>query len=86
MFGVSVARQRRWTGTARWTPVVMGVYPFVAMFPFVAITGAPSTIAIALWGLPAVLLGLSLLTLAVDIYPSTAATRLQDSSVMGRTS
>jgi len=33
------------------------MYPFVVMFPVLAITGDPSSVLIALWGLPAAFIG-----------------------------
>ncbi len=55
-YGIVVLR-RRHSGAGRWSLLVMGLYPIVAMFPVVAITGEPSTILIAGWGLPAALIG-----------------------------
>ncbi len=39
----------------------MGLYPFVAMFPVLAITGEPSAVLIAGWGVPAALIGVATL-------------------------
>jgi hypothetical protein len=59
LLGVAVYRAQRWDTPARLAPLAMGVYPVVAMFPIVVATGEPSTVAIALWGVPTALLGLA---------------------------
>lgn len=43
----------------RASSIAMGLYFFVAMMPFLAITGEPNSLAIAGWGIPAVLIGLA---------------------------
>lgn len=57
--GVVVLRRRRWSGWARFAPLAVGVYPFVAMFSAIAVTGAPSGGAIAGWGAAWVAFGLA---------------------------
>ena len=57
LVGIAVLRANRWTGWRRFTPLLAGVYPFVAMFPFIFITSEPNMISIAIWGLPWLLLG-----------------------------
>ena len=57
LVGIAVLRARRWGGWQRFAPLLTGVYPFVAMFPFIFITNEPSMLAIAVWGLPWLLLG-----------------------------
>jgi hypothetical protein len=59
MYGVEVIRSRRLSGPAAIAPLLAGIYPFAAMFPIVAATGEPSTVAIALWGIPLGLIGLA---------------------------
>jgi len=59
VYGISVLRRDR-SGAPPWAFLCMGVYPFVAMFPVLAITGEPSAVLIAGWGIPAVLVGLAL--------------------------
>lgn len=49
--GVAVARSRRWQGWHRWTPLLVGVYPFVGMFPVAAIAGAPVVLSVIGWSL-----------------------------------
>ena len=56
VYGIVVLR-RSGPGSGRWSFLVMGVYPFVAMFPVLAITGEPSSLLIAGWGVPAMLVG-----------------------------
>lgn len=58
--GIAVVRARRWVGPRRYLPLATGIYPFVAMFPVLAITGEPPTPMIALWGILWLLLGLAL--------------------------
>ncbi len=62
LVGIAAMRARRWGGWHRIAPLLVGLYPFVAMFPLLAITGAPPTFTIALWGIPWLLLGLALST------------------------
>ena len=57
LVGIAVLRANRWTGWRRFTPLLAGVYPLVAMFPFIFITSEPNMISIAIWGLPWLLLG-----------------------------
>jgi len=56
-YGIIVLRRHHTTGPGRWSFLVMGMYPFVVMFPVLAITGDPSSVLIALWGLPAAFIG-----------------------------
>ncbi len=49
--GVAVARARRWRGWHRWTPLLVGVYPFAGMFPVAAIAGAPVVLSVIGWSL-----------------------------------
>jgi hypothetical protein len=42
-------------------PLATGLYPIVAMFPIVAITGSPSNAAISFWGLFWTGLGIAML-------------------------
>jgi len=60
LVGVAVLRAKRWTGWQRYMPLLAGVYPFVTMFPFIFVTNEPSMLAIAVWGLPWLLLGYAL--------------------------
>lgn len=60
LVGVAVLRANRWTGWQRYTPLLAGVYPFVAMFPLIFVTNEPSMLAIAVWGLPWLVLGYAL--------------------------
>lgn len=62
--GIAVLRARHWEGWQRFLPLLAGVYPFVAMFPILAITGTLPGLTIALWGIVWLLLGLALQTMA----------------------
>jgi hypothetical protein len=55
-----VRRDDRWAGWEKFTPLIVGIYPFVVMFPAVMITGYPNIYLIMLWGLPWLLFGISL--------------------------
>ena len=70
LVGIAVLRGRRWGGWQRFTPLIVGVYPFVVMFPFIFITGDPSVLAIAGWGLTWCLLGYAIWSSAVEEQPS----------------
>lgn len=60
--GVAVARSPRWRGWARLTPLAMGLYPLIAMFPLLAITGKRPNTAVSAWGLTTIALGVAMLT------------------------
>ena len=65
LVGVAVLRTGRWNGWTRVTPLLCGLYPFLAMFPLIAITSAPNPWTIAAWGVFWTLLGLALRVHAV---------------------
>ena len=58
--GIAVLRAKRWQGWTRWMPLITGIYPFIFMFPFVAVTGETLDIAIGFWGLIRLALGLAI--------------------------
>jgi len=60
--GAGVLRSRRWTGWGRFAPLVMGIYPLLAMFPILAVTGDRPNTAVSLWGVTIVLVGVAVLT------------------------
>lgn len=64
VYGGVVVRRRNWTGPSRYAVLAMGLHPVVVMFPVVAATGEPSYPLIALWGVPAALVGLAVRTSA----------------------
>ena len=70
LVGIAVLRGRRWGGWQRFTPLIVGVYPFVVMFPFIFTTGDPSMLAIAGWGLTWCLLGYAMWSSTVKESPS----------------
>jgi len=61
-YGIVALRRNRLGGPHRWSFLVMGIYPFIAMFPVLAITGEPSYVLIAGWGLPAAFIGIATLS------------------------
>lgn len=60
-YGIVVLRSDRVVGPVEWSLLLMGLYPFIAMFPVFAITGEPSVILIAGWSIPAALVGAAIL-------------------------
>lgn len=70
LVGIAVLRARSWGGWQRFTPLLVGVYPFVAMFPYVFITGEPNQLAIVGWGLLWFLLGYAMWTSVAEERPS----------------
>ncbi|MCB0185370.1 MAG: hypothetical protein KDE31_13955, partial [Caldilineaceae bacterium] len=64
--GIAVLRARQWHGWTRWLPLITGVYPFLFMFPFVAVTGSTLDIAIGFWGLVRFGLGLAIRAQGVE--------------------
>ncbi len=60
LVGVAVLRANRWRGWQRYTPLLAGVHPFIAMFPLIFVTNEPSMLAIAIWGLTWLILGYAL--------------------------
>jgi hypothetical protein len=70
LVGIAVLRTRRWGGWQRFTPLLVGVYPFLVMFPFIIITDEPNILAIAGWGLPWFLLGYAIWTSVAEERPS----------------
>jgi hypothetical protein len=58
--GVGILRSHRWDGWERFAPLAMGVYPFIAMFPLVAITGERPNTSVALWGITITAVGVAM--------------------------
>ena len=78
--GAAISRRRVWHGWARFTPLAMGAYPFVAMFPLLAITGERPNLGVAGWGLTFIAIGAAVLqqearvTVADGLSPGPATT------------
>jgi hypothetical protein len=70
LVGITVLRARRWRGWPRFTPLLVGVYPFVVMFPLIFITNEPNILAIGGWGLTWLLLGYAMWSNTVEERPS----------------
>jgi len=68
-YGIVVLRRHRTGGPHRWAFLLMGIYPFIAMFPVLAITGEPSSVLIAGWGLPAAFIGFATLSRRMQTQP-----------------
>jgi hypothetical protein len=58
--GLAVVRAGRWEGPLRYAPLAMGVYPFVAMFPVLAVTGERPDALLSCWGLSMLAVGLAM--------------------------
>jgi hypothetical protein len=67
LYGVAVIRSRTLESPNRFAPLVVGIYPFLAMFPIVAATGEPSELAVSLWGIPIAVLGVVLAPRSVAV-------------------
>lgn len=59
-YGITVLRRPGGVGPVGWALLATGLYPFVAMFPVLAVTGEPNYLLIALWGVPAMAVGFCL--------------------------
>jgi len=70
LVGIAVLRAKRWGGWQRFTPLLVGIYPFLVMFPFVIITDEANILAISGWGLPWFLLGYAIWTSVATERPS----------------
>jgi hypothetical protein len=68
--GVGSLRANRWGPWSGFAPLVMGVYPFIAMFPLVAITGERPNISVSLWGLTIIGIGVAMLATSRTSGPS----------------
>lgn len=63
--GVAIINAGRWTGWGRFTPLAVGVYPFLAIFPVFAETGdRPPDALVAGWGLTLIGVGIALAKLS----------------------
>jgi hypothetical protein len=58
--GLAVVRAGRWEGPLRYAPLAMGLYPFVAMFPVLAVTGERPDTILSCWGLLMLAVGLAM--------------------------
>ncbi|MBW7882123.1 MAG: hypothetical protein H3C34_05705 [Caldilineaceae bacterium] len=67
--GIAVLTTRQWQGWTRWIPLTAGLYPWLCMFPFLALTGEPNEYAIGGWGLARLALGLAIYTQASYALP-----------------
>ena len=59
--GLAVVRAGRWAGPVRYAPLAMGIYPFVAMFPVLAVTGEQPDALLSCWGFLMLAVGLAML-------------------------
>lgn len=73
--GIQVVRAGKLKEWKRFTPLLVGLYPFIIMFPIVIITGNPSIHAILLWGIPWKITGCTLLA---ELYNRKKAIGRQD--------
>jgi len=59
IIGVISIKIKIWGGWKRFSPLFIGLFPFVMMYPLLAITGNPPHHIIPLWGIAFLLFGLS---------------------------
>lgn len=59
IIGIISIRAKIWASWSRFTPLFIGLFPFVMMYPLLVITGNPPHHIIPLWGIAFFLFGLS---------------------------
>jgi hypothetical protein len=74
LVGIAVLRTRMWTGWKRFTPLLVGCYPFIFMFPLLILTGARPPVLIGLWGFTWILLGIAVWMRRKEISDQTIKT------------
>ncbi|HAK79302.1 MAG TPA: hypothetical protein DCM71_20955 [Runella sp.] len=57
--GIVSVKANIWTGWQRFTPLLMGLFPFTIQFPLLFILGTPPTHIMPLWGIAFFLLGVA---------------------------
>lgn len=73
LVGIASLRANIWTGWRRYSPLIVGLFPFVFMFPLVILTGARPPAMIGLWGFPWLALGLAAWQRASEIVTNSQA-------------
>lgn len=74
--GIAVIRARQWQGWHRVMPLLTGLYVFLVIFPAFAITKGPNFLALAGWGVPALLFGIALRAEPILAKRAAQATQL----------
>jgi hypothetical protein len=59
IIGISSIKANIWKGWKRYTPLFIGLFPFIMMYPLLVITGNPPHHIIPLWGIAFFIVGLS---------------------------
>ncbi len=59
LVGYASIKANVWTGWKPYTPLIVGLFPFLFMFPLVILTGARPAAIIGLWGFAWILLSLA---------------------------
>ena len=59
LVGVASVRNRIWSDWKRYTPLLVGCFPFIFMYPLLILTGARPPGMIGLWSVPYLLLGIA---------------------------
>lgn len=59
LVGIASIKAQIWTGWKRFTPLLMGLFPFTIQFPLLFMLGTPPTHVIPLWGIAFFLLGVA---------------------------
>ncbi len=57
--GIASLKTRIWSDWKRYTPLIVGCFPFIFMYPLLIITGARPPMMIGLWCIPYILLGIA---------------------------
>lgn len=60
LIGIASIKTKMWTGWKRFTPLLIGLYPFIFMFPMLIFTGTRPPVMIGLWGFPWLFLGIAI--------------------------
>lgn len=74
LVGIAVLRNRLWTGWKRFTPLIVGCYPFVFMFPILILTNTRPPVLIGFWGFTWILLGVAIWLRRKEISEQTNKT------------
>ncbi len=59
LVGIASLKANSWADWKRYTPLIVGCFPFIFMFPLLILTGARPAAMIGLWGFPWMALGLA---------------------------
>lgn len=75
LVGYASIKANVWTGWKRYTPLIVGLFPFVFMFPLRFLTGARPAAIIGIWGFAWLLLSLTAWQRAQEVTTELPATK-----------